>query len=88
MENLTVKEVREAIAYVCKNDGITLQDVSDENLLKLDLVKSLNIGNVRLINIAIELQRRHNFILPYEVLRERPDDTVKSFIEVINRHRN
>ncbi|MBO6290336.1 MAG: hypothetical protein J6N45_08450 [Alphaproteobacteria bacterium] len=86
MKNISIKEVRNAIAYVCQNDGLGLQNISDEKLVKLDFVKDLNIGNVRLVNIAIELQRVYNFSLPWGVFRTRKDDTVGTFLSTINKH--
>lgn len=83
---ISLKDVRSAIVYVCQNDGLNLQDISDEQLAQLDLVKNLNIGNVRLVNIATELQRTHNFALPWEVLRTREDNTVGTFLKVINQY--
>ena len=82
---ITLKDLRTVIRYVCQNE-VDLQDVSDEKLLEYDFVKDLNIGNIRLINIAIQLQQVHNFQMPFEVLRTRPDDTVKSFLDTVNRH--
>ncbi len=72
--------------YVCQNDGINLDKVSDEELLKYDFVRDLNVGNIRFINIASELQKVHNFSLPYGLLRQRTDDTVKSLLDTINEY--
>ena len=72
--------------YVCQNDGINLDKVSDEELLKYDFVRDLNVGNIRFINIASELQKVHNFSLPYGLLRQRADDTVKSLLDTINEY--
>ena len=84
MKRLTVKDVRAAINYVCQNDGINLDKVSDEELLKYDFVRDLNVGNVRLINVAGELQQVKGFRMPYDVLRQRADDTIGEFINTIN----
>jgi hypothetical protein len=86
MDKISLKDIRNAIVYVCQNDGLHLQDISDEKLAQLDLVKDLNIGNVRLVNVATELQRTHNFTLPWEVLRTREDNTVGTFLKVINQY--
>jgi hypothetical protein len=84
MKRLNVKDVRAAINYVCQNDGINLDKVSDEELLKYDFVRDLNVGNVRLINVAGELQQVKGFRMPYDVLRQRADDTIGEFINTIN----
>ena len=83
MKKITVKDVRAAIMYVCQNDGINLDKVSDEELLNSDFVRDFNVGNVRFINIVCELQKVHDFSLPYGLLRQRADDTVKSLLDII-----
>ena len=86
MSKITITDIRHAIAYVCQNDGLNLKDISDEQLLGLDLIKDLKIGNVRLVNVAIDLQRTHNFDMPWEVLRAREDNTVGTLLSTINQH--
>ena len=84
MKKITVKDVKAVIMYVCQNDGINLDNVSDEELLEYDFVRNLNIGNIRLINIIGQLQQVKGFRMPYEVLRQRADDTIGEFINTIN----
>ena len=81
---ITVKDVRETIMYVCQHDGINLDKLSDEQLLNSDFVRDFNIGNVRLINVACELEQVKGFRMPYDVLRQRADDTIGEFINTIN----
>lgn len=84
MKQITVKDIRAAINYVCHNDGINLDKLSDEELLNSDFSRDFNIGNVRLINVAGELQQVKGFRMPYDVLRQRADDTIREFINTIN----
>ena len=84
MKKITVKDVRAAIMYVCQSDGINLDKLSDEQLLNSDFVRDFNIGNVRLINVACELEQVKGFRMPYDVLRQRADDTIGEFINTIN----
>jgi hypothetical protein len=86
MDKISITDLRRAIVYVCQNDGLKLQTISDEQLLALDLIKDLKIGNVRLVNVAIDLQRTHNFEMPWEVLRAREDNTVGTLLSAINQH--
>ena len=84
MKKITVKDMRAAIKYICQNDGINLDALSDEELLNSDFSRDLNIGNIRFINIVCELQKVHDFSLPYGLMRERPDNTVRSCIDAMN----
>ena len=84
MKQISVKDVRAAINYVCHNYGINLDKLSDEELLNSDFSRDFNIGNIRFINIMCELQKAHDFSLPYRLMRECPDNTVRSCIDAIN----
>ena len=81
---ITVKDVRAAINNVCQIDGINLDKLSDEQLLNSDFIHDFNIGNVRLINVVGKLQQVKGFQIPYDVLRQRADDTIGEFINTIN----
>ena len=78
---ITIKDVREAIAY---GHDCGVENMSDEQLRKADFLKDLGMGNIRLANVGIELQRRHGFDLPLEVFRAMKDNTVGAFIEAAN----
>ena len=82
---ITIQEVRHAILYACqKTESVgKLQDITDEALLKIDFSRDLNIGNIRMANIVIELQRIHALSFPLDIFRSMPDNTVKSFIDTI-----
>ena len=83
MAKITVKDVREAIAY---GHDCGVEKLNDEQLLKSDFLKDFGMGNIRLANVSIELQRRHNIFLPLEVFHEMKDNTVASFIESANKY--
>lgn len=78
---ITINDMRRAIAYGrdCK-----LDNVSDEQLLNADFGRDLHMGNIRLANVAIELQRIYNISLPIEIFHQMKDNTVRSFIEAAN----
>lgn len=87
MKKITIKDIREAINYVCQTDANhIIQNMSDEELLVCDFVKDLNIGNIRLLNVAIELQQVHGIKIPFDRLRKRPDDTIGAFLTTINEY--
>jgi hypothetical protein len=83
MAKITIKDVREAIAY---GHDCGVMDMSDEQLMKADFLKDLGMGNIRLANVSIELQRRHNIFLPVEFFKDMKDNTVASFIESANKY--
>lgn len=80
---ITIDDVRRAIAY---GHDCGVMDLSDEELLAKDFFRDFGFGNIRLANVSIELQRRHNIFLPLEVFHEMKDNTVASFIESANKY--
>ena len=87
MDRITVNDLRHAVMYVANQSGkINLQNVSNEDLLKLDFVNDLKFGNIRLINVATELKHMLNIDFPAEVLRTRTDDTVGAFLNTLNNY--
>ena len=80
-EKISVLEMRNAIEYVC---GSRLYDLSDEQLLKLDFRKDMKVGNIRLVNIVVELARRKGISIAFEPLRAVSDDTVGTLLNAIN----
>ncbi len=86
MKQLSVKDFKCAMSYVCKNDGRQFQDVSDEDFLKLDFAKDLKMGNIRVAAVVIELQRIHQLSIPWEIVRATKDNTIGSLMEAINRY--
>lgn len=90
MIQISLHDLRRAIDYVKKSDCAKspIQDVSDADLLKLDFEKDLHMGNIRVINVVIELQRIHNLDLSMDFFKEMPDNTVGSLMNAINRQLN
>jgi len=86
MQKITIKDVRHAILYVCKgNEPIkNIQDFSDEDLLNLDLYSDLQMGNIRMANIVVELQRIYGLTFPWEIFRAMADSRVRTFMNTIN----
>jgi len=86
MNQISIKDVRRAILHVDQgNSGIpNLQDVPDEELLDYSFLNDLHMGNIRVTNVVADLQKHNDFELPFEVLRKRPDDKVKTFMDAIN----
>lgn len=86
MEKLTIKDLKRAIVYVNQgNEGAKdVQNISDEELLNCKFGKDLHMGNIRVANVIIELQRIHGIELPMGELKVGADDTVKSFLDAIN----
>ena len=90
MVQISLQDLRRAIAYVKKSECAQspVQDVSDADLLKLDFEKDLHMGNIRVINVVVELQRIHNLDLSMDFFKEMPDNTVGSLMNAINRQLN
>ena len=83
MAKITIKDVREAIAY---GHDCGVEKLSDQQLLNADFTKDLGMGNIRVANVAIELERRMNISLPVELFKTMKDNTVASFIESANKY--
>lgn len=88
MPEITLKDLKRAISYVKKSDCARspIQDVSDADLLKFDFEKDLHLGNIRVVNVVIELQRIHNLDLPMDIFQNTADNTVGALLEAINAH--
>lgn len=86
MEQITIKDVRRAITYVGMSGEHKdiLVDVTDEQLLTKDFQKDLKMGNIRVVNVLVELERIHDLCIPLEVFHAVPDNTVGSFMNAIN----
>ena len=83
---ITINDVRRAITYVNLSGQHTdvLRDVTDEQLLAYDFAKDLNMGNIRVVNVLIELERIHNLCVPLEIFRKMQDNTVGAFMNSLN----
>ena len=83
---VTVRDFRRAVSYVYKN-GVSVDyfaQLSDEDFLKLDLSKELQMGNIRVHNVIVELERIHNIWLPLELYQLVPNNTVGAFMSAVN----
>jgi hypothetical protein len=88
-QTITIKDMRHAIMYVNNGNDCAaknLQDASDEQLLNYDFIRDLNMGNIRLTNVLIELQRIHNLTLPMDICKIVPNDSVKALLVTINQY--
>ena len=90
MKQITIKDMRRAITYVGMSG--THKDITaefnDEQLLAQDFTKDLNMGNIRVANVLIELERIHNLDIPMEMFRKMPDNTVGAFLNTVNGYLN
>ncbi|MBR1825759.1 MAG: hypothetical protein IJ770_04140 [Alphaproteobacteria bacterium] len=80
---ITISDVRRAISY---GHDCGIEEMSDEELLACDFMKDFNFGNIRVANIAMDLQRMYNIFLPVEFFQDMKDNTVRSFIEAANKY--
>lgn len=89
-KQITIKDMRRAISYVgmsgTHNDIVA--EFNDKQLLAKDFTKDLNMGNIRVANVLIELERIHNMDIPMEVFKMMPDNTVGSFLNSVNGYLN
>ncbi len=88
MKKITIKDMRQAIVYVNNGNYVgNLNDLADDDLLACDFGRDLKMGNVRVANVAIELERRHNWLdIPQEAFRNVPDNTVGGLLDTINKY--
>lgn len=88
MEKIKVKDLRCAVSYILRNgaDVDQFDELSDEEFLKLDFCKDLKMGNIRVLNVVIELERVYDFNLSLEVLSTIPDNTIGALFDTINRY--
>ena len=82
---ITIDSIRRAISY---GHDCDLHRFSDQELLSAVFTRDLNMGNIRVANVFIELQRIHGIFLPVEMFREMEDNTVGSFLKVANKYLN
>lgn len=88
MEKITVNELKQAVSYVLQSGtkNVAWEKMTDDDFLKLDFSKDLHMGNIRIYNVVIELERSHNLCLPAEFFKLVSDDTVGALMEAINRY--
>lgn len=88
MEKIKVKDLRCAVSYILRNgaDVDQFDELSDEEFLKLDFCKDLKMGNIRVLNVVIELERVYDFNLSLDVLSTIPDNTIGALFDTINRY--
>ncbi|MBQ9271424.1 MAG: hypothetical protein IJ218_04075 [Alphaproteobacteria bacterium] len=80
MKEITINDVRRAISYV----GFDARKWSDEKLLGADFIRDLDMGNIRVANVSIEIQRIHNISLPPEMFQQMKENTVGAFLKAAN----
>ena len=88
MKKITVNDLRLALMHAqggLVNKGI-VADISDEDLLKKDFNKDFHFGNIRVLNVIIELERMYGFCLPLDLFKTQADNTVGSLLDIINKH--
>ncbi len=87
MKKITVKDMRQAIVYVNNGNYVgNLNDITDDDLLACDFGRDLNMGNIRVANVVIELERRHGWLdIPQEMFKQMPDNTVGGMLDTINK---
>lgn len=82
MEKITVKDVRDAIVYVQNSKSDLL--LTDDQLTQADFLKDLGMGNIRVVNVFIEIQRRRGVSLPIAMFAKMKNNTVGEFLKVVN----
>ena len=86
MKQITLQDLKSAVLYVQKSEvaPVSLQNVSDEAFAKFDFGKDLHMGNIRVVNVLVEVQRVYNLDLPMAIFKKMPDNTVGSMLNAIN----
>lgn len=85
MEKISVAQMRRAILHVSRGD-VQVRNLSDDQLLKCDWLNDLKMGNIRVCNVAIELQRSYNLSFPSEIFKVTRDNTVGALLDAINQY--
>lgn len=88
MKSITISDIRRAITYVNMSGEHVdiLRDVTDEQLLAKDFVKDWNMGNIRIADVLIELERIHNIRIPMDIFRMTSDNTVGALLTALNQY--
>ena len=86
MKKLQLKDLRRAIAYVNQgnNGAKDAHVVSEEELLGYKIGEDLKMGNIRITNVLIELERIHGKLNLIGKVKVDQKDTVKDFLDAIN----
>ena len=86
---VTLKDFREAILYISDSESVShlVKEANDDVLEKFDFWQDLHMGNVRILNVVIQLERTYNLNLPIEVYKKY-DGTVGSLRDAINSYIN
>ncbi len=88
MKKITVKDMRQAIVYVDNGNYVgNLNDLADDDLLACDFGRDLKMGNIRVANVVIELERRNQWLdFSWETFNKTRDNTVGALLDAINQH--
>ena len=88
MKKITIQDMKAAVNYVNNGNYVgNVMDIADEDFAACDFGRDLKMGNIRVANVIIELERRNNGLrIPHEILKEAPGNTVADMLEAINKH--
>lgn len=87
-KKLTIQDMKVAVDYVNNGnyDG-NIMDIADEDFVACDFGRDLGMGNIRVADVAIELDRRNQWLdFPWGVFKETRDNTVGALLDAINAH--
>jgi len=87
-KELNINDLRRAIMYVVKSSElpVDLANTSDEKLSKMDFLHDLRMGNIRVVNVLVLLNRIHDLDLSMDVFNHMPNNTVEELLHSINEH--
>lgn len=87
-KELNINDLRRAIMYVVKSSElpVDLANISDEKLSKMDFLHDLRMGNIRVVNVLVLLNRIHDLDLSMDVFNRMPNNTVEELLHSINEH--
>ncbi|MBQ9272020.1 MAG: hypothetical protein IJ218_07135 [Alphaproteobacteria bacterium] len=85
-KKITVDDFRNAIKSVsCKLVMINLNEIPDEDLLKLDLGNDL-VGHIDVKNVVGGLKQKQHLDMPIDICYVVPNSTLGALYETINRY--
>jgi len=86
MEEVTLEDLREAIGLILSakiNNYIELADIEDENLMKCDLEKDMQIRDGPMVIIE-QLGKSKHLLFNCELYKCVPDNKIETLIDTIN----
>lgn len=86
MKEITIQDVRTAIAKVARNEKTSalLESLNDEELFKSSIGQDLNMFSGEVGAVIQQLGKDKNISLPHELHKVLPNHKLKTIVETVN----